>query len=310
MMPKLLVIYNTCEIRRNNLMWYIDCLNNLLRQDYPDFKVAISGCRMTEASKAGLKRRFGKNLIYSFIDEDQTISVTFNHTVNTIVKQLGEFDGYVYIDSGMNTQNQTHALKEIGVRAQTGEYGMLTVQSTTDTGYEGWFGKTETYTFTGEDFPVPLGKCCSLHFQYFNPKLLNYYGKLLPDIFKAHCIESVFSFMNAALKLKWVFIKDLAISHIKGADGPCLGFEQIGPFGKTWNNLLGGIDVHKVLVNDTARKLGMGYEEMAHVMDHDPAMYDTNGFAIHDELKNFIRDNLFVKKNIVDYDTIKHQLII
>ena len=310
MSEKFLIVYNACEIRRNNLLWYIDCITNLLNQDYDNFKVAFSGCRITEATKIGLQKRFGNSIYYSFIDEDQTISVTFNHTVNTIVKAVGEFDGYIYVDSGMNPQDQRHILKEIHQRSQTKEYGMLTVQSTTDTAYTGWFGKTETYTFTGEDFNVPVGKCCAIHFQYFNPQLLKYYGRLLPDIFKSHCIESVFSFMNAALKLKWVFIKDLAVTHVKGSDGPSLGFEQISPHGNTWNNLLGGVDIHDVLVNDTGRKLGMGYEEVQNVMVHDPAMFDENGFAKNEGLKDFIRESLFVKKNIVDYDAIKHQLIV
>ena len=305
-----LIVYNACEIQRNNLFWYIDCLSNLLNQDYDRFKVAISGCRISDTTKAGLQKYFGKRIYYNFIDENQTISVTFNHTVNNIVKNVGEFDGYIYVDSGMNPQGQRNILKEINQRSQTGQYGMLTVQSTTDTGYEGWFGKTETYTFTGEDFNVPIGKCCAIHFQYFNPKLLQYYKRLLPDIFRSHCIESVFSFMNAAIKLKWAFIKDLAVFHVKGIDGPSLGFHQIAQNGTTWNNLLGDKDVHNVLVNDTARKLGMGYEEMQHIMDHDPAMFDENVFAKHDGLKDFIRDNLFVGKDVVDYDNIKHQLIL
>ena len=96
-----LIVYNACEIQRNNLFWYIDCLSNLLNQDYDRFKVAISGCRISDTTKAGLQKYFGKRIYYNFIDENQTISVTFNHTVNNIVKNVGEFDGYIYVDSGM-----------------------------------------------------------------------------------------------------------------------------------------------------------------------------------------------------------------
>ena len=32
MSKKLLVVYNICEIQRNNLSWYIECLKNILNQ--------------------------------------------------------------------------------------------------------------------------------------------------------------------------------------------------------------------------------------------------------------------------------------
>jgi hypothetical protein len=312
MSDKFLVVYNTCEIRSNNLFWYIDCLRNLLRQDYPNYKVIVSGCKLTEATKRGLVQHFGDNLWYNFIDDVYTVNVTFNHTVKTIAKEVGGFDGYLYVDSGMNPQDKVNALKEVAVRSETKQYGMLTLQSSNDTGYHGWFGKTETYTFTGEDFIVPVGKCCNLHMQYFNHALLEYYGGLMPDIFKAFCTESTFSFMNAALKLKWALIKDLVIWHNKAADGPVSGFatQHYGPANEPWNNLIGGLDAKKVIMTPEAKALGMGYEECGNVFMHDPLLYDANGFAIKDGLKDFIRDNLFVKKDIVDYDKIQHRLIL
>lgn len=307
-----LVIFNTCEIRRNNLLWYIDCIDNYLRQDYPNFKLVVSGCKITDATKAGLQKRFGNNIWYNFIDDVHTLNVTFNHTVNTIAKKVGGFDGYIYADSGMNPQDQTHLLTEVNRRSQTKQYGMLTLQSSNDTGYEGWFGKSETYTFTGEDFIVPVGKCCALHLQYFNDALLKYYGGLMPDVFKAFCTESTFSFMNAALKLKWAFIKDIVVWHNKAADGPVSGFasEHYGPVNEPWNNLMWGLDAKNVIMTPEAKALGMGYEECANVFMHDPSLHDENGFALKDGLKNFIRDNLFVDKSIFDYDQIQNQLIL
>lgn len=312
MSDNFLVVYNTCEIRGNNLFWYIDCLKNLLRQNYPNFKVAVSGCRLTDATKQGLVKYFGKNLWYNFIDDTYTVNVTFNHTVKKIAKEVGHFDGYIYVDSGMNTQDNIHALSEVDKRSSTRQYGMATLQSSNDTGYQGWFGKTETYTFTGEDFIVPVGLCCNLHMQYFDDRLLRHYGGLMPDIFRAFCTESTFSFLNAALKLKWVIIKDLAIWHNKSADGPVSGFatQHYGPALEPWNNLIGGLDAKRIIMTPEAKALGMGYEEMGNVFPHDPTLYDENGFAIKDGLKDFIRDNLFVKKDIIDYDTIRNTLIL
>lgn len=312
MKDNFLVVYNTCEIRGNNLFWYKECLENLLKQDYPNYKVVVSGCRLTDATKTGLQKIFGKNLWYNFIDDTYTVNVTFNHTVKKLAKEVGGFDGYIYVDSGMNPQNHVHALDEVNKRSQSKEYGMITLQSSNDTGYEGWFGKTETYTFKDEDFIVPVGRCCNLHMQYFNDVLLQYYGGLMPDIFKAFCTESTFSFLNAALKLKWVIIKDLAIWHNKAADGPVSAFsnQHYGPKNEPWNNLIGGLDVKNLIMTDEGKQLGMGYEEMGGVFMHDPNKYDENGLALEPRLKEFIKKNLFVDKNIVDYNNIQHKLII
>ncbi len=168
MSDNFLVVYNACELRGNNLFWYINCLHNLLKQNYSNYKVIVSGCKLTGATKQGLVQHFGKNLWFNFIDDIHTVNVTFNHTVKTIAKKVGGFDGYIYVDSGMNPKNVSNILLEINQRSQTRQYGMLTVQSSNDTGYEGWFGKTETFTFTDNDFLIPVGKCCILHLKNFN----------------------------------------------------------------------------------------------------------------------------------------------
>jgi hypothetical protein len=312
MSDKLLVVYNTCEITHMNVWWYIDCIKNLLRQDYDNFQVVVSGCKITGASKAALQKTFGDKVWYSYVEDVVPVNVTFNHTVNAVTKKKGPFDGYIYVDSGMNTQNQTNVLQEINARSSTRQFGMVTVQPSTDTGYEMWFGKPEIgFAFTGEDFIVPVGKACPLHFQCFDHRLLEYYGRLIPDIFKTFCTESTFSFLNAALGLKWVFIKDLVVSHNKASDGPCgLVNHQYYGAKETWNNLLGGLDIKDLIMTPEGKRLGMGYEEAQGVFMHDPACYDENGFVKNAELKAFIKKNLFVTPDVVDYEKLTHTLII
>lgn len=311
MSDKLLVVYNTCEISHMNLWWYMDCLRNLLRQNYDNFQVVVSGCKITSATKAALKATFKDSLWYNYIEDVVPVNVTFNHTVKVVTEKMGKFDGYIYVDSGMNTQNHRNVLEEINLRSSTRQFGMVTVQPSTDTGYQMWFGKPEIgFAFTGEDFVVPVGKACPLHFQYFDHRLLEYYGRLIPDIFKTFCTESTFSFLNAALGLKWVFVKDLVVSHNKASDGPC-GLVNQKYYGdkETWNCLLGDLDIKDLIMNDEGKRLGMGYEEAQNVFMHDPACYDENGFAKNPELKAFIKKNLFVPPTIVDYDQLTYKLI-
>lgn len=304
----LLIVYNTCEIQRNNLFWYIDGIKNLLRQNYDNFKVVVSGCKLTESTKKGLFKKFGKNIYYNFIEDIHPVNVTFNHTVNLIRDQINAFDGYIYVDSGINTGDKLQVLNEINIRLITEQFGMITVQPNTDTGYEMWFGKPEIgFAFTGEDFIIPVGKACPLHFQCFDNRLLEYYGRLIPDIFKTFCTESTFSFMNAALGLKWVIIKDLVIFHQKAADGPCsLVNNDFYGSKEPWNTLLGDLDIKKLIMTPEGKRLGMGYEEAQNVFMHDPACYDENGLCKNNELKAFIKKNLFVPPEVVDYQTIKH----
>jgi hypothetical protein len=307
---RFLIVYNTCEITHNNLFWYLKCLQNLLNQDYSNFHITVSGCKITEATKLGLRKKFGNRLSYNFIDDTFPVNVTFNHTVKVITKEMGDFDGYIYVDSGMNPENQTNILSEINFRSCTNQYGMISVQPSTDSGVDGWFGMQTNQPFTGQDFIVPVGKAICLHLQYFNHKLLEYYGRIIPDIFKTFCTESTFSFLNAAIGLKWIIIKDLIVTHEKATDGPC-GLVNHKYYGEkeTWNNLLGGLDIKNLIMTKEGKELGMGYEEMQKVFLHDPNCYDENGFSKNPELKNFIKKNLFVPKNMVDYDKINHTLI-
>jgi hypothetical protein len=305
MNDKFLVVYNICEIRGNNLFWYVECLENLLKQDYPNFHIVVSGCKVSAATKSGLRGKFGNKMTFSFFDEVWPVNVTFNKTVLIEHARNDTYDGFIYIDSGMNVRNQTNILSEINKRSNTRDYGMVTIQASTDTGYELWFGKPENGFVFNEDFIVPVGRCCNLHFQFFDRRLLEYYNRVIPDVFKTNCTESTFSFLNAALGLKWVFVKDIAVEHLKYADGASSGFTaQYYGTKEPWNNLLGDLDANKLIVTPEAKALGLGYEEGAGVMMHDPTLYDENGFAKNPLLKAYIKEYLFAPQRVVDYGLI------
>ena len=115
--------------------------------------------------------------------------------------------------------------------------------------------------------------------------------------------------MNASLKLDWVIMKNLVLEHQKSIDGATAGYEHIGPKGY-WNNLLYDLDILPIINDPVGKQLGLGYEEWCNLMLHDPDAYDSNGHAIHDGLKAFIKDKFFLKPNLLDYGTIKNQLIL
>jgi len=306
-MTKYLIVFNTCEINIPNLDWYIQCIDNLLETECDDtkfnFDLAISGCMLTDNTKKVLKEKYKDKAFLNYIDCRLPVNITFNHTVNKIVDKVGRYDGYVYFDSGVNVANDKHFLKEIHERFITGKYEMVSLQTDTDTGF--WIFGLHGY-FYDHDFVVPVGKACNLHVTCFGDTLLKQYRKILPDIFLAYCTESVFSFMTAALESRWVIIKDLILEHKKSVDGASAGFDHTGPK-EPWNNLYGGLDMLDIIRDPNAQALGLGYEECHNILPHNPEKFTDRGFAKEPELKNYIRDKLFLQDDVLNYSHIPYE---
>ena len=58
-----------------------------------------------------------------------------------------------------------------------------------------------------------------------------------------------------------------------------------------------------IFTNEKARKLGLGYEECQEIVVHDPSQFKDN-LCINEELKFYIKDNLYLSKDKFDYDSI------
>lgn len=306
-MRKYLVVYNACEIRKNNMFLYLEGIEYLLNQVTTDFEydIAVSGCLLHQSTKTALKKKFGDKIIYSMIDEVYTVNITFNKTIDEIVKLKGPYDGYVFVDSGVLTKFP-NALLEMHNRAVTDQYGIISFQTDTDMGVEHWFGLPRDHVWRGQDFIVPVGKCVHIHFNYYPHKFYEYYGKILPDIFKASCTESVFYYMIAPLKLKWVVIKDMVLTHYQSSDG-ATSLEKFEPPTKPyWNELMCDIDIRKALSDPRARETGFGYDEWAHIFDHNPNAYDSEGMPLDPKgLGDFVKETVFIPKPLFDYDKIQ-----
>ena len=311
-MNKYLLVYNTCEFRQNNLFLYIRGLDYLLNQVTDgqfEVDIAVSGCVMHKATKAALKRRYGNRLIYNWIDDIYTVNITCNKTVDEIVKRKGPYTGYIFVDSGvLATFNTT--LLEIHKRAITEQFGIISMQTDTDMGWDFWYGLPSNHVVKGQDFIVPVGKCVHIHFNYYPHRFYEYYGKILPDIFKASCTESVFYYMVSPLKLKWAVVKDLVLTHYKAADGSTCGFKN--PVEKPyWNDLMCDIDIREAFKDPRAKSTGFGYDEWAHIFDHNPQAFDEHGMPLDpDGLGAFVKETVLLPKHLFDYDKIKYEISI
>jgi hypothetical protein len=307
---KLLVVYNTCGFSgREPVDWYIDCIKNILAQDLEGTKVVLSSCGNSSDTIKKLVATFGRSIAYNLIHDRITVNQSFNHTVAKCVEKYGEFEGYLYIDSGINFRQDRTVLSKAYDLFKEGKYGMVTVQASNDNGFPQWIGVDGFVE--NENFVIPVGRACNLHTQIFSNDIFKAFdNKIIPDIFVAYCTESIFSFLAAAVSSRWVILKDVVAEHLKSVDGATCGFDHTGPRGDNKNNLFGGLDIYEICRDPEALASGFGYEEMQGVLHHDPSKYDENGMVQEPErLKEFIRTRMFLSKELFDYNDVKYRFL-
>jgi len=343
---KILVVYNTCGIVRENTSWYINCINNLLNQDFEGFRVVISSCMNSTACIRELYTTFKDKISYCLYPEKDTVQATFNKTVKEMVNKYGEFEGYMYVDSGVNFDDQNNILEEAYERMATNKYAITTIQTDTDTafndllgGYVGeeiihdspesyseWAKKKGGYAYqtsfgdiqiTGEDYVVPPGGTCNLHANIFSNEYWKTFDKrILADVFIAFCVESVFISSVKCLQKDWVILKDLQVRHAKAVDAPCGGFDTNSiKTGNYWDNLFCDRSALEFMHDPEAKRAGLGYHNHPNAplesrMQYDLDTFNEDGTAKHpEELKRILQKYFFLTKEEFDYDQIKFKLI-
>lgn len=295
---KLLVVYNPCGITPNDhlrLPIYFSALDSILNQSFYENEVVISSCCNSKQVKEAFIDRYRNSVMFNFMDAKLPVTVTFNKSVIEAVKIFGEFEGYVYVASDIIFGDNKYVLDKMYNVFKSGPYAMVSANVDFDSGNQLW-GITPTGLYE-----VPLGSAVNLHCQIFSNDIYKAYGgKVYPDIFAGHCSESVFSFVCAAIKRKWVVISDLIVHHEKQKlDVQSAGFTPRFP---QWE--------HPYLIKSVLEvvkrgyEFGLGYEECQNILLHDPTKFDINGYSLTDDLRNFIKNNLFLSKEYLDYDTI------
>jgi len=305
---KILTVYNTCGIHRDSTSWYIKCINSILDQDYNNNRVAISSCQNSPTCLADLKQEFGDRVdLYHFPDR-YIVNTTFNKTVQECIKKYGEFDAYLFLDSGIVMEEKSAISK--GVEAlKTNLYSMVSFQTDTDTGLQplGFLQDSEVAQIVDEDFVMPVGGACNLHAQFFTHDIYeSFNSKVVPDVFAAYCTESTFSFINASIKKNWAILKDIVLKHNKNVDGASAGYSHVSnKFRNPWNNLLYDRNATDFINDPEAIEYGLGYEECGNVMLHNPDAYTKAGKARHPKkLKDLIVKYFYSCDSDLNYDDI------
>lgn len=325
----LLVVYNACGLGdTENSDAYIKNIRTILAQDLDDKEVVFSGCCVSNESFAKVYKEFRGEISYCLTNDKLAVNQSFNHTVLTSVAEFGEFDGYMYMASDVSFIDDAQSLGRLSDRMKNAEMGIVSPEIDEDNGYYWWFGFEQDQNLwdvfpRDKDFVVPLGCTANLHCKIFSNKIFKAYGNVLPDIFVSYCTESTFSFLAAAVQQRFVIANDVSYKHGEksgthsGLDGQTLAF------GAGWDLVFPGARTVKEIIDDPeAFAAGFGHEEwvprFAHKTDipkdktyliHDSEQFDEESFSVDDRLRDFIKKNLYLSKELLDYDEIKHKFI-
>ena len=340
MTNKLLAVYNTCGIFKNpkQSAEYIRSISSLLEQDLPGVQVVMSSCLNDEGTRNTVREFFEEAISYNYIDEVLPVNATFNHTVYQSVKRFDEFDSYLYIDSGIKLP-KNNVFSNLYQTLNSGPYSLVSTLVENDfaprhlidellssTNVKGikkstnipGFGVDDIFLEASDDVEttgeivIPVGKAINGHFELFSNEYYKAYGeRLVPDIFASYCTESVYSFMCAALGTNWVIDPRNMLEHLKSLDVASAGFAPHGQFPahlKPHQHLFRSPKPIEQICEE-GYPLGFGYEECNGVLIHDPDQYDANGFCRNEKLQEFLKDNMFLKKEQLDYDNVKSEFI-
>jgi hypothetical protein len=330
---KLLCIFNVCGVRGlERLDRYVRHIESCLRQEGDGWRVVVSGCCSTRTCKSVLRQKLGNRVSFNWIDQVLPVFTTCNHTVDQCVQRWGAFDGYVYLDSGvdigagpwpheedervgvfrnLHQRIRSEVVAMSNVEISDGGFlhdvpceGMLHSQNAMvavgvdeDTGYE-WWGLRPP---RGEDFVIPVGRTINLHSQAFSEDLRQAYGRILPDVFASDTGESIFTFMTAAIGRRFLLMGKPTVRHEHSMDGASVGFR-----GKPLTFKI-EMDEFRRRIFDEGKRVGFGYELCQQVLPHDPSLYDSEGNCLTaGPLRAFIRDNMFLRPEEFSYESVKH----
>ena len=325
----LMIVYNACGLAgKENSSTYIEHINSILDQNFEDKKVIFSGCFISKATFEKVYETFLNKISYYLTNDKLAVNQTFNHAVLKGIEEFGEFDGYVYVASDVKFTEDLDSLTKLNHRILNQENGIVSPEIDRDNGYFWWFDFDEDKNIwdvfgRAEDFVVPIGSTANLHCAVFSNKIVKEYGRPLPDIFVSYCSESSFSFLTAAVKQRFIIANDVSCNHGVNQSKHHQLDGQTQVFGPGWDIVYpGSKSIKEIVENPEAAACGFGHEEWVprfiHKMDvpddktfliHNPDQFDENGFSIDDRLRDFIKTNLFLNKEILDYNKIRHIFI-
>jgi hypothetical protein len=326
-MNKFLVVYNCCGIHKSNTSMWIEHIESILKQKNCNFDVVVSACMIDYNSQMQLLNKFSKvefenQIFFNFINELHPINVTFNHSI-ILCSSFQDYRGFLFVSSDIKF-----------TRVDDFER-MFLFHENYDVGISNFIVDNENWipTHIGTDFwnqlslkhaDFPFGSSINCDCMLFDKEIFKLYGKVIPDIFRSWCTESVFPFLCASInKVHKCHDQSIVVHH---AINLREGSSTIARSGceKGCDDLYKSrINVFERLLTSEAFECGFGYAE-SHFNTHTWTREHLNKiYLVHnsdayitdyrpkdtERLVNFIKSAVFLEKEELNYSKIKFQFL-
>jgi hypothetical protein len=321
----ILVVYNICGIKFDNLGMWLNHIQDILEQNHPKFTVAVSGCVVSENSKQELEKLKTKysNIVFNWIEDILPVNVTFNHTAQVCTQEFGLYDAYLYVASDVKFGGDTEVISKLSYLHQNSNSALTYALVDNDHGLDGWYPEvweSLDELLNTDHFCINIGKTANMHVALFDKEIyLNFSNKIIPDIFATHCTETVYSYLTASLGKKFiVHNKDIMLKHIGFADGHSIGF--IGEIqhndALSWKHLFkSSISADERLLSKEAKESGFGYGEWKtvllpgeEILNRDLTMYDEDeNHKDSQKLLSFLKKSLYLSNEEFNYTNINYK---
>tara|TARA_Y100000361_G_C11136912_1_gene332537 strand:+ start:189 stop:1286 length:1098 start_codon:yes stop_codon:yes gene_type:complete len=310
----ILLVYNTCTIGGGeNLRGWENNLATIQRQNFEDIKVVVSECRGNVKNKPNIDSFINKindvGYSYNVIYENLPIHITFNHTVNEMVKKFGKFEYYMHVTSGLdfpkddclkNIYDYLNNNKDIAVLNLSADNDNVFPPDCTESNH---FIKDIGYHMKPG---YRVNQHCSV---YSNEYYESYDGILRPDIYVGNAVEPTFSYLSAAIGKKYV-ICPLSVCpplrHRRTADGGNPGISNRRWFIHMYTEKK---NVNGVLIDDIAQYslLKARLENLGVFIDFPGGDINTNNPFLKPNQKSILDEN-FDSNGIPKSDEYKNKL--
>jgi hypothetical protein len=303
------VVFNTCGISGDFSDRYIKNLEALLSQK-SRYKIHIiqSDCKSSEECRNKVRTKIGSRILYNYINDKLPVNLTFNFSARKLLEAYPKIEWIVYSESAITLERQdidkllSCAADYIGYMS-----GLVSLDNNLHPFVQrGLISDGEDTNKLCETYPnqcigLDIGDSVSCHLMAINRKVFDEFGGGLPDIFAGFCSESVLSFIAASLGLIWVVNTKVKVLHEIEGDGRSIGFD---PASNRFDRAFAIPGVQGRILECV--KYGLGYEECSNIIMHDASLFDGRLPIYQAELRECIKQNLFLQDKEFKYSDIKH----
>ena len=321
-MINILAVINTYNLP-SLLPFFIDNLNGWSNQILPDdyhLDIVISDESSSDLFRQeleiDLKKRTTDNKRFFSIyhNNHNTVHITFNLAIQYF-KAMNNFTYFIFCSDDCMMINNKDLSTLLSVFQHSTDIGQVTALVNRDNAAK-WYPKYSGFEKDSLPVYVSLGEAVNIHLSIYSKFFMEKYDYKYIDVLTAWATESVGTFLHAAIGTRWAHCKSVQLKHPKNVKPIQKGYSgyntyknfrsiesifeggvQLGLGFECWMNLP---ELHSTKEN---RKKMLKWDKYKFCHMFNKKVYSKTGECKNKEkLYNYIKENLFLPKNIFDYD--------